>query len=135
VGRAINIGDLGPVPRNFLVQAFVPQLDLLQKVDLFITHGGMNSVNEALYYGVPLIIVPRQIEQALNGRQVARHGAGVVLADSPPYGRLDPGLLRRTVDRIFADPAYRDNAGRLSRSFHEAGGYERAASVILSALE
>jgi hypothetical protein len=135
VGRAINIGDLGPVPRNFLVQAFVPQLDLLQKVDLFITHGGMNSVNEALYYGVPLIIVPQQIEQALNGRQVARHGAGVVLADSPPYGRLDPGLLRRTVDRIFADPAYRHNAGRLSRSFHEAGGFERAASVIMAALE
>jgi MGT family glycosyltransferase len=134
VGRAINIGDLGPVPHNCLVQPFVPQLELLEKVDLFITHGGMNSVNEALNYGVPMIIVPQQIEQALNGRQVARHGAGVVLADSPPYGRLDPGLLRRTVDRVLADPAFRLNAERLGRSFHEAGGYQRGASVIISSL-
>ena len=134
VGRLTDIHDLGPAPDNFIIRPSVPQLELLQKVDLFITHGGMNSVNEGLNYGVPLVVVPQQIEQALNGRQVARQGAGVVLADTPPYGRLDAGVLRRAVDKVLADPTYRFNAERIGRSFREAGGYQQAATVITSGL-
>jgi len=95
----------------------------------------MNSVNEGLNYGVPLVIVPQQIEQAFNGRLVARQGAGIVLADSPPYGNLNAGVLRRSVDKVLADPTYRLNAERLSRSFHEAGGYQQAATLITSGLD
>ena len=135
IGRLADIHDLGPVPDNFIVQSSVPQLELLQKVDLFITHGGMNSVNEGLNFGVPLVLVPQQIEQAFNGRQVARQGAGIVLADTPPYGHLDARVLRRAVDKVLADPTYRLNAQRLSRSFHEAGGYRQAATTITAGLE
>jgi len=135
VGRLTDIRDLGLIPDNFIVQASVPQLDLLQKVDLFITHGGMNSVNEGLNFGVPLVLVPQQIEQAFNGRQVARQGAGIVLADTPPYGHLDARVLQRAVDKVLADPTYRLNAQRLSRSFHEAGGYPQAATTITAWLE
>jgi len=113
----------------------VPQLELLEKVDLFITHGGMNSVNEGLNCGVPLVIVPQQIEQAFNGRQVARQGAGVILADRPPYGRPDVHVFRRTVDKVLADPTYRLHAERLGRSFREAGGYQQAVTEITSALD
>jgi MGT family glycosyltransferase len=135
VGRLTGNDDLGPVPDNFIIRSIVPQLELLPKVDLFITHGGMNSVNEGLNYGVPLVVVPQQIEQALNGRQVARQGAGIVLADTPPYGQLDAGILRRTLDKVLANPTYRRNAERLSRSFHEAGGYQQAATTITAALD
>ena len=133
-GRLIDIHDLGLIPDNFIIQSIVPQLELLQKVDLFITHGGMNSVNEGLNYGVPLVVVPQQIEQAMNGRQVSRQGAGVVLADTPPYGRLDASVLRRAADKVLADSTYRFNAERLGRSFREAGGYQEAAAVITSGL-
>jgi len=135
IGRLTDIHDLGPVPDNFIIQSSVPQLELLQKVDLFITHGGMNSVNESLNYGVPLVIVPQQIEQAFNGRQVARQGAGIVLADRPPYGNLNAGVFRRSVGKVLADPTYRLNAERLGRSFHEAGGYQQAATVVSSRLD
>jgi MGT family glycosyltransferase len=134
VGRQANIHDLGPVPEHFIIRSTVPQLELLQKVDLFITHGGMNSINEALYYGVPLVVVPQQIEQLLNGRQVARQGAGILLADKPPYGRLDAGVLRRAVDGVLSTPTYRLNAERLGRSFREAGGYQQAATEITAKL-
>jgi len=135
VGLLTDIHDLGLVPDNFIIQSIVPQLELLQQVDLFITHGGMNSVNEGLNYGVPLVVLPQQIEQAINGRQVARQGAGVVLADAPPYGHLDASVLRRSVDKVLADPTYRFNAERIGRSFHETGGYQQAATVITSGLD
>ena len=134
VGRLKDGPERGPASDNFILQASVPQLDLLQKVNLFITHGGMNSVNEGLNYGVPLVVVPQQIEQALNGRQVARQGAGVVLADAPPYGRLEGGVLRSSVDRVLADPAYRVKADRIGQSFQAAGGYQQAANLITSGL-
>lgn len=70
-------------PANFIMQPHVPQLELLPKVDLFITHGDINSIQEGLYFGVPLIVVPQQMEQMINGRLVARHSAGVVLGKRP----------------------------------------------------
>jgi hypothetical protein len=134
LGGENRIMDTGAVPNNFIVQPNVPQLEVLQKAALFVTHGGMNSVNESLYYGVPLVVVPQQIEQAINGRQVARHGAGIVLADSPPYGKLSADLLRQSVAKVLADPLYRQNADKIRKSFREAGGYQRAASLIASKL-
>ncbi len=130
VGRQTDLQALSPAPDNFLVQPVVPQLELLQKVDVFITHGGMNSVNESLHYGVPLVVVPQQIEQAINGRQVARQAAGIVLADAPPYGRLDARILRQKVDQVLADPGYRRQAQRIGQSFRQAGGYQQAAALL-----
>jgi len=74
VGRNIQIESLGLVPDNFLVENFVPQLEVLKRADVFITHGGMNSLNEALYFGVPVIVVPQQVEQAFNMRRLKKLG-------------------------------------------------------------
>ncbi len=47
-----------PVPSNFKLYNYAPQLDILQDTDLFITHGGMNSSSEILYFGVPMLVIP-----------------------------------------------------------------------------
>ncbi|MCC6617247.1 MAG: hypothetical protein IT320_27480 [Anaerolineae bacterium] len=80
------MGQLGPIPPNFLVRNFVPQLEVLKRTDLFITHGGMNSVHESLWHGVPMIVIPQQEEQAIVARQVVKNGAGVALGYAPPMG-------------------------------------------------
>jgi MGT family glycosyltransferase len=130
VGRMTNTAALGPIPDNFLVRNYVPQLELLPRVDAFITHGGMNSINEGLYYGVPLVVVPQQMEQTINARQTARQGAAIVLGDRPPYGRTTPTELRHALDQALADNSYRQNAERIGQSFRESGGYEAAADVV-----
>lgn len=136
IGDRADPADLGPIPANFIVRPRVPQLELLPKVDLFVTHGGMNSINEALNFGLPMVVIPQQVEQALNGRQVARQGAGLVLADRPPYGKVDARELRRAVNIVMASPEfYRYNAERLAQSFHGAGGYEQAAKLIIDLAE
>lgn len=130
VGRQTDPTQIDPIPDNFIVCPSVPQLELLQKVDLFITHGGMNSVNEGLYYGVPLVVAPQHMEQALNGRQAAKLGAGVVIGNSPPFGRVNAKELRTAVDTVLADNGYRQNAEQVGHSFRGAGGYQQAADVI-----
>lgn len=131
-GSMTDLATLGRIPDNFIVRNSVPQLALLQQVDLFITHGGMNSINEGLYYGVPLLVIPQQMEQLLNARQVAAHGAGLILGEQPPYGRTTGDELRQAVQRLQTDDTYRRNAQRLSKSFVEAGGFTRVADIIES---
>lgn len=130
VGPYADIANLGPIPGNFIVRNHVPQLKVLQRADLFITHGGMNSVHESLYYGVPMIVIPHQLEQKLNARIVEKHGAGLMLGGRPPYGRVTTEQLRQAAHGVLRDPAYRKAAESIGESLRAAGGYRRAADEI-----
>ena len=63
IGNKTDILHLGTIPGNFIVKPFVPQLQLLQRTTLFITHSGMNSVSEGLSAGVPLLMIPQAVDQ------------------------------------------------------------------------
>lgn len=129
-GADLDLSPLAPFPANFVVSSDVPQLRILEESDAFVTHGGMGSVQEGLYHGVPQIIVPQQLEQLINGRRVAELGAGVVLGDQPPYGRVKAAALRRALDQVLADDAFRRRAKHLGADARAAGGYARAADEL-----
>lgn len=125
VGTRVDPASLGPAPANCVVRASVPQLRVLARAALLVTHGGMNGVNEALLFGVPLVVYPQAADQLLVAPRVARLGAGRVLR-----GRPDARTLRRAVDAVLDDPAYRRASQRLALSLRGAGGYRRAADEI-----
>ena len=126
LGGRSDPAALGPIPANFLVRAFVPQLALLQRAALFITHGGMNSVSEALYYGVPLVVVPQAADQLIVARRVVRLGAGVLLTKD----RTAPDGLRASVGRVLAEPRYRAGAQQIGQMLRAAGGATQAADLV-----
>jgi MGT family glycosyltransferase len=130
VGKHTDIASLGAIPANFIVRNYVPQLEILQRVDAFITHGGMNSVHEGLVYGVPEIVVPHQMEQLLNGIRVAEVGAGLMLGEKPPYGRVTPAQLRAALDRILNEPSFRQQAAYYGETLVAAGGAQQAVAEI-----
>lgn len=125
IGNRINIEDLGPIPDNFKVFNYVPQLRLLKKVDLFITHGGMNSSSEGLYNGVPLIVVPQFGDQPLVARRVAELGAGIALIDNRTSFSIESA-----VNTILTNKSYKDNAEKIGESLKSCGGYKKAADII-----
>ncbi len=132
VGKRTDIQALGAIPANFIVKNFVPQLVVLQRSDLFITHGGMNSVHEGLYYNVPLVVIPQQFEQSIVAQQVVKHGAGVTLADKPPFGQVTAADMRTAVDMVMKSRAqYHEKAVLLGESLRAAGGYQRAADELI----
>ncbi|MDY6942468.1 MAG: macrolide family glycosyltransferase [Pseudomonadota bacterium] len=126
IGDRTDIKQLGPIPENFTVKARVPQLDVLQTADAFVSHGGMNSINESLYYNVPLVMVPQQVEQAFSALRISRLGAGVMLMPN----MATPERLRQSVDEILSKPDYRESSKELGASL-KIGGYQRAADEIL----
>ncbi len=129
-GKTTDLRQLEPIPANFIVRNSVPQLDMLQQVDLFITHGGMNSVQEGLYYGVPLVVIPQQMEQAMNALLVEHKGAGIVLGGHAPYGHTTSQALRQAADSVLNNPDYAQAAQAVGQSYREAGGYLKAVAEI-----
>ena len=119
---------LADAPANFLVEEFVPQMRLLERAGLFITHGGMNSANEGLLLGVPLLVVPQRGDQFLVGRRVAELGAGLTVHPR----EAGAANLQSAAARILGEPSFKDHAVALGKSLSEAGGYIRAAEEILS---
>lgn len=70
VGKNVKLETLKDLPSNIYAYNYVPQLEVLQHTDLFITHGGMNSVNEAIYYGVPMYVSPIANDQFINANRI-----------------------------------------------------------------
>ena len=126
LGYKTPLAALGDIPANFIVQPSVPQLDILQRAALFITHGGMNSVSEALYYGVPLLSIPQSADQPWVTRRVVQLGAGKMLRRSHVHAQQ----LRGVAEEILAQSSYAQASARLGKTLHEAGGYLRAADEI-----
>jgi MGT family glycosyltransferase len=127
-GASISRESLGPTPENFIVQAHVPQLDLLRRAAAFISHGGMNSVSESLYHGVPVVVIPQMGEQEIVGRRVEELGAGLYLAKE----EATAANLRASVQRLLSEPRFRQQAAVVRESFETAGGVTRAADTILA---
>jgi MGT family glycosyltransferase len=113
-------------PETFVVRPQVPQVDLLARVDAVVCHGGFNTVSEALYHGLPLVVAPIADDQMLNAHSVASAGAGVRVR----YGRVTASGLREAVAAILEKPHYREAARQIARSFESAGGASAAAGAI-----
>lgn len=126
VGKAVDPDALIPIPDNFTVAQFVPQLQILRTADVFITHGGMNSINEAVTFDVPMVVVPNTVEQSINAARIEQLQCGVYL----DHAQLSVETLRASVSQVLTDPAASSGLERLRASFEKAGGVQLAADVI-----
>ncbi len=119
-------GTLPSWPQDFLVRPRVPQLHLLPHVQAVFCHAGHNTVCEALSHGLPLIVAPIRDDQPVIAQQVLDAGAGVRLR----FGRLTADEVREAARRVLQEPALREGAARVQRSFREAGGVTLAAELL-----
>jgi MGT family glycosyltransferase len=125
----MDMPALGEVPANVIVRptGTVPQLQLLERAALFITHGAGGGLREGVWCGVPLLAVPQTYEQELLSMQMAAQGAGVVLSPN----NLNGANLATAIRTLLSDPKYRENSARLGAACRAAGGALRAADAIL----
>ncbi|MEC3978866.1 glycosyltransferase [Amycolatopsis sp. H20-H5] len=118
--------ELGSLPPNVLARHWLPQRALLPRVDVFLTHGGMNSVQEALLHGVRMLVVPRSREQ----RHTARRLDGLDLARG--WDLRAP--LGAAVDRLLADGAVRSATGAMRQRLAAHPAASLAADVLQQAV-
>jgi MGT family glycosyltransferase len=125
-GENVDRDALGPVPGNVRLMSWVPQLSVLERADVFVSHAGMNSVMESLYYGTPVVAVPHMPEQRLIARRLAELGLGVQV----PEEEAGAERIRSEVDRLAADPETRARVRSLGDELRRGDGPARAADYI-----
>lgn len=118
--------ELVALPGNPLVVGFAPQLELLARAALTITHAGLNTVLESLSCGVPMVTIPVGNDQPGVAARVKWLGVGEVL----PLRRLRADRLRRLVKKVLEEEQYRLQARRLAAEIEGKDGVGEAADVI-----
>ena len=114
------------IPDNFVIQKRIPQLQLLPYMQLVICHAGHNTVSETLYHGIPLIVLPIVNDQSQVANDVALCGTGIRLK----FKRFKPEDMKNAVHEIINNEMYTKNAQKIQASFKEAGGVDRAVSLL-----
>ena len=126
LGGANSPESLPKLPGNPLVVGYAPQLELLQKATLTITHAGMNTTLECLTNGVPMVAIPVTNDQPGIAARIAWTGAGEVVS----LKKVSVEKLHKAIKRVLTENSYKKNALRLQEAIKQAGGVSRAADII-----
>ncbi len=113
-----------------IVVEYAPQLELLQKATLTITHGGMNTTLECLKNGVPMVVIPIANDQPGIAARVAWSGCGEAI----PVKNVNVSRLKTAIQKVLTEDSYKQNAVRLQEAIKCAGGVSRAIDIVEKAV-
>ena len=126
IGKNIDLDSLGPIPQNTIIVSRAPQIDLLKRAALCITHAGLNTTLESLTQGVPMVAIPIAFDQPGISARIAHHGVG-------EFARLDnlsADNLLELIRKVLADRSYAERAKYFKEIIAKTHGLDIAADVI-----
>ena len=126
ISMGTNTDHFDDLPENIKIYESVDQMAVLSIADAFITHCGMNSASEGLYFRTPLVLFPQTPEQDAVAKRTEELGAGVRLKSISEEDIVD------ALNKVLSDPEYRKNADLISDSFRACGGAEEARLFLES---
>lgn len=130
LGGALSAEALGELPGSPIVVKYAPQLELLKRANLFITHAGLNSVLESLSAGVPMVAIPIGDDQPGIAARVAWLGAGEFIS----LKRFNGDRLKTVIQKVLTNDSYRQNARRIQTAISKVNGVKRTADIIVDKL-
>lgn len=130
LGSEISPESLPRMPGVPLVVKYAPQLELLKKATLTITHAGLNTTLESLSNGVPMVAIPIATDQPGVAARIAWTGTGEII----PLKSLSVPRLEKAIKRVLTQQFYKQNAVKLQEAIRRAGGVSRAADIIEQAV-
>jgi len=124
ISMGTNPDHYDQLPDNIHIYESVDQMAVLSIADAFITHCGMNSASEGLYFQVPLVLFPQTPEQDAVARRTEELSAGIRLKSISEEDILD------ALNQVLNNPKYREGAARVSESFKKCGGNAEAKAFL-----
>ncbi len=115
VGFKIDLTKITNFPKNFIIRQSVPQQKLLDYVNLFITHSGMNSVNEAICSGVPMLLFPHHFEQKMIAQRIKELGMGIVMN----IKKITAKMIYENSKELISDSKYKKQALKYKSIFND----------------
>lgn len=131
VGDSFSVRDFRGVPSNVILVNRAPQLQMLKRARLMITHGGTNTIKECIYCGVPMVVYPLGYDHPGNAGRVIYHGLGA----KGNFLKVSTEQVRTLMERVDGDPYYRMQTKFMQRIFQEAEEQQRGLKMIELILE
>lgn len=129
-GGGMSAEAVQALPGSPLVVSYAPQVEVLARTSLTITHGGMNTVLDSLSHGVPLVAIPITFEQPGTGARIRWTKTGEVI----PLSRLSVPRLQTAIQQVLTDESYKQNAQVIQAAIQQSGGVKRAADIVEGAV-
>jgi MGT family glycosyltransferase len=109
-------------PANVLIAAEAPQVEILKRASLMVSHGGVTGLKESAFMGVPMLLIPIHYDEFGNAARVVYHGLGARLQ----FEKVSEFELGRLIDRVLKDSSYSARAKLMSKKLvkleHESPG-------------
>jgi zeaxanthin glucosyltransferase len=131
VGGQLDPKHLGDIPANVVVVSHAPQIEILRRSSLCITHAGLNTVLESLSSGVPILALPITNDQPGVAARIANKKVGVVISPD----QASPANFAAAIKRVLGDSGVRDNVHRVQKAIRSADGLSVAADLLETAFE
>jgi zeaxanthin glucosyltransferase len=131
VGGQLDPKQFGAVPANVMVVSHAPQIEVLKRSALCITHAGLNTVLESLSNGVPMLALPITNDQPGVAARIANKKVGVVISPD----QASPATFVAAIKRVLGDSTFRDNVLRVQEAIRSTDGLSIAADILEGAFE
>ena len=126
IGPSLDPEKISSLPANSIVVKNAPQIELLKRSTLCITHAGLNTALESLTQVVPMVAIPVSIDQPGVAARIAyTHTGGYV-----PLRELSTARLSTLIDDVLGNPEYRQNANKMREAIVRTNGLEKAADLL-----
>jgi MGT family glycosyltransferase len=126
IGKNITPENLGLIPSNTIVVRSAPQIELLKRAALCITHAGLNTTLESLAHGVPMVAIPIAYDQPGVAARIAHHGTGEFIE----VDELTTDRLRGLIEKVLQEPSYRERAEYFQKVISKMRGLDVAVDII-----
>ncbi len=130
LGGGIPLEAMSTLPGDPLVVGYAPQLEVLKRASLTVTHAGLNTVLESLTHGVPMVAIPIANDQPGIAARIVWAGVGEMISIS----QLTVASLRSVIHQVLTQDSYRLQALRLQSAIQNSGGVHQAANIIESVI-
>lgn len=126
IGNVLTVDDFDAVPANMIIVNRAPQLEILKRASLMITHGGPSSVKECIFFGVPMIVFPLWFDQYGNGARVVFHGLGL----KGDFQTITADGLQNLIKQINSNPNYKERVISMQNKFREVEDAKPSVKII-----
>jgi zeaxanthin glucosyltransferase len=126
IGPALDPAKIGSLPGNAIVVKNAPQMELLKRAALCITHAGLNTALESLAQGVPMVAIPVSIDQPGVAARIAYTKTGAYV----PLQEMTATRLSALIDEVLRNSEYRQNAHKMRDAIAQTKGLEKAADIL-----
>jgi UDP:flavonoid glycosyltransferase YjiC (YdhE family) len=126
ISREYDPAQFLPLPENVRVVHWVSQLQLLQQASLIVTHGGLGTIKESIYYAVPMVVLPIEEDQPRNAQLIQYHNLGI----SGEFGSISEIKLISCIKNAINNESIKKCITRMSEIFKEKEARDPAAVLI-----